>query len=1849
MFRRITLFSLLSLCCFSFLAQAAEATSPCVVISQVYGGGGSAGAPLRNDFIELFNRGSTTVSVAGWSVQYTSATGTAWIKTDLSGSIPSGGYLLIQEASSGAIGALLPTPDVTGTIGMSTTSGKVALVNNTTLVTGACPSGSHIIDFVGYGASANCFEGAGPTVTLSVTTAAIRGSSGCNETDQNGTDFAAAAPSPRNSASPIHDCDLPEDSDCDGVPDTTDNCPSVANAGQENGDGDSAGDACDNCPADPNKIEPGICGCGTPDTDTDGDSVPDCADGCPNDPDKIAPGACGCGTPETDTDSDGTPDCNDGCPNDPDKIAPGVCGCGTPDTDTDSDGTPDCNDGCPNDPDKIAPGVCGCGTPDTDTDSDGTPDCNDGCPNDPAKIAPGLCGCGTPDTDTDTDGTPDCNDGCPNDPNKIAPGICGCGTPDTDTDTDGTPDCKDDCPNDPAKTSPGQCGCGNPDTDTDSDGTADCNDGCPNDPAKIAPGQCGCGFADTDTDSDGVADCIDNCPGTPNGTQDDGDSDGVGDVCDNCPAVANAGQENTDMDSAGDACDECPNDPAKVLAGQCGCGNLETDTDTDGVADCVDNCDNTSNPLQEDGDTDGVGDICDNCPAVANPTQSDNDLDGLGDACDPVPFNNSLVLEVPSGCLGSGGQITVQLWMRQLTENANGFQAFLSFDDTKLNYQGALSSYSTFPLHIIPITLAQTGVGQLQLDGSTNPNVPCSNVDALLATLVFTVEPGNDCMDTSITFRTQGSFSSELSCNGVPINPTNTVDTRTFLLDATGPVFTVCPAEFTVECDPTIPLEQLIAPSAAGQAEASDTCSGPVPIKDIVYSDNVMNGKCAAEKHIIRTWTATDECGNEATCLQDIYVVDTTAPVITECVATDATVGKGCAGQINFSATVQDNCCIDGKGISVSAQLDPKSPHNTSVGAPSWNSTPDPKNPRILHISGFVPVSGVDGCPAIVLVTINASDCCDNEAVACEESAEVNDEDPPVITCPPDALVDCNVSIDPKQNPSIGVATATDNCTSQPSIDYTDAPAPLSRGAAVCPFQSIIRTWTATDACGNTASCDQHITQEDLSPPTVSYCEGSQSVTMNETCTGTITFCAGFSDNCCIDLEGVVVTVESSSGVTVGTPTYSPDMSANRSGPFIAICGEVSVSDLTSCPGSVTLRFSAVDCCGNESVESCSLTTSITDEIAPIITCPADVLLECGDSTDPKDTGVATATDNCTTQPSIDYWDECLTNPQRIVRHWSATDVCNNCGHCTQTLTFDDDEPPVITCPPTLFFECIDDVPEICGFECKGPPNAGCLHMGDEPIDCKDWFEKVIGGTVTDNCGDNKLQVHLKQYFFAGDPFEPQCAPNSAILVLIYEAVDGSGNTAQCKVIMVIQDNTPPRIDGSQIPKSVEIDETCGATIPISVTIEDCNLDIYDTSYTVFGSASATDDLVATPNDPGHVTISGNIYVSDVMACQVSVEFCVEAQDDCAQFPGPASGGGPPGHSSECFTINVDNHVPPNVGCLVATSQPAPRDELIPDCEDLTVYSDAGVCGATVHYSVEVTSKCGGGNVTVECDPPSGSFFPVGDTAVTCTATDECGNVAVQNGTIHVLDVTPVSVPVRLNLVNAGAGYVRPITFVAKNANGCSDPICVDVLFVGAAPATGTADFELPCGQWDSLCAKDEQHTLWSTELLSIVGTEYVGTTPHLLRGGDTDNDGDVDINDITWWVLTTAGGPGPAPTCPMVVGPATRSANFNNDINVNIQDYAFFTNLAAAPGFGFPFLSTCDCTPAPPIHNLQLAISVADLGAGEAAKVDLNVDGVVDHRDIAIFEKRNRLPNTVSTKLREALRNPAAVSLGNE
>src|SRR5579884_240185 len=207
---RLRLLVLLLCVCVLGATGTAHAASSSVVVSQVFAGGGNSGAPYTNDFVELFNRGSTAVDLTGWSVQYAPATSTSWQATPLGGTIQPGRYYLVQLASSASIGAALPTPDATGTSNLAASGGKVAVASTATALAcgasaGSCSATAGVVDLVGCGPASD-FEGAGSAPALSATTAALRAGGGCVDTDTSSADFATGSPAPRNSASAAQSC-----------------------------------------------------------------------------------------------------------------------------------------------------------------------------------------------------------------------------------------------------------------------------------------------------------------------------------------------------------------------------------------------------------------------------------------------------------------------------------------------------------------------------------------------------------------------------------------------------------------------------------------------------------------------------------------------------------------------------------------------------------------------------------------------------------------------------------------------------------------------------------------------------------------------------------------------------------------------------------------------------------------------------------------------------------------------------------------------------------------------------------------------------------------------------------------------------------------------------------------------------------------------------------------------------------------------------------------------------------------------------------------------------------------------------------------------------------------------------------------------------------------------------------------------------------------------------------------------------------------------------------------------------------------------------------------------------------
>jgi cysteine-rich repeat protein len=195
-----------------------------VVISQVYGGGGNSGALYKSDFVELHNRGSVAVTMTAWSIQYAGASGTFPYQTSgtmtvFSGTIAAGGFFLVKMADGAGGTQNLPSPDASGTIAMSGTAGKVALVSNATPISPTqalatqCPATTALVDVVGYGTvsyGASCpVAPASSAPGTTNATSVIRLNNGCDQTGNNGVDFTTSnPPTPRNSES-VHDSICP--------------------------------------------------------------------------------------------------------------------------------------------------------------------------------------------------------------------------------------------------------------------------------------------------------------------------------------------------------------------------------------------------------------------------------------------------------------------------------------------------------------------------------------------------------------------------------------------------------------------------------------------------------------------------------------------------------------------------------------------------------------------------------------------------------------------------------------------------------------------------------------------------------------------------------------------------------------------------------------------------------------------------------------------------------------------------------------------------------------------------------------------------------------------------------------------------------------------------------------------------------------------------------------------------------------------------------------------------------------------------------------------------------------------------------------------------------------------------------------------------------------------------------------------------------------------------------------------------------------------------------------------------------------------------------------------------------
>jgi hypothetical protein len=216
----------------------------------------------------------------------------------------------------------------------------------------------------------------------------------------------------------------------------------------------------------------------------------------------------------------------------------------------------------------------------------------------------------------------------------------------------------------------------------------------------------------------------------------------------------------------------------------------------------------------------------------------------------------------------------------------------------------------------------------------------------------------------------------------------------------------------------------------------------------------------------------------------------------------------------------------------------------------------------------------------------------------------------------------------------------TDNCSGSTTVQT----AGLASGA-VFPVGTTTNTFTVTDASGNKTSCSFTVMVNDTEAPSIT-CPAPTTVSC-----GAAVPAAATNYNAFVTAGGTA-TDNCSGKITV---THVGDVTSNQT------C----VNRYT-----ITRTYRATDAAGNSS--TCTQTIKVNDQTAPVINCPANITIQCGQSIAPSSTGTATATDNCGTVTigiPTDVTTSCADGNYVILRTWTATDACGNSSKCTQTIT----------------------------------------------------------------------------------------------------------------------------------------------------------------------------------------------------------------------------------------------------------------------------------------------------------------------------------------------------------------------------------------------------------------------------------------------------------------------------------------------------------------------------------------------------------------------------------------------------
>lgn len=623
------------------------------------------------------------------------------------------------------------------------------------------------------------------------------------------------------------------------------------------------------------------------------------------------------------------------------------------------------------------------------------------------------------------------------------------------------------------------------------------------------------------------------------------------------------------------------------------------------------------------------------------------------------------------------------------------------------------------------------------------------DVSVVMTSTTTTLECGEQIVNT---------WTAEDNC-GNEVSASQTIT----ITDSTAPELSDLPLDGTVECD-DIP--------APADVTASDVCIGDVAVQ---FSEIIQGEGCPYE--IIRTWTASDDCGNQVSHTQVLEVVDTSAPELigvpedaeAECgdEIPDAIVGAidNCDEDLTVTLTamtlpwpcgeefIRTWTTVDDCGNEVSASqtvliTDSNPPVLSDYPGDMEASCTDIPAPPVITASDLCDDDVVvlyteeilgGSCPYSLERTWTASDDCGNTVSHTQTILVIDGENPQLVGVPVDTTVECGDDID---NPTV---TATDNCDTDPTVSMNEVITPLE-----CGYQ-IDRTWTATDDCGNGVSASQTITVTDTTAPELSELPQDETVECDDIPAPADVTC---SDVCDGDLD-----VQ-----------------------FFEIIGD------EGCPYTITRTWFASDECGNQVSHTQIL--DVVDTSAPeLIGVPEDALVECDYEISDA---IVVAIDNCDEDLTVTLTAITLPLPcgEEFLRTWTTTDDCGNEVSASQTITIVDTTAPVVVegVDPEVTVDCdvdleLPDVTPVFGDNC------------DTDLDI-DYSEEVVG--------DNPCEYDI---------------------VRVWTAIDNCTNSVQVTQTVHVIDTTDPVL--SNYPADIYL--TCEDALPdppVLTAMDDCDPDV---------------------------------------------------------------------------------------------------------------------------------------------------------------------------------------------------------------------------------------------------------------------------------------------------------------------------------------------------------------------------------------------------------------------------------------